>query len=76
MELIIEDIRDYADCESISNLFQNEVCSYIKENNFTSAIITLQKCEMIYCDLESQGTLVDPDLILAILHNLAMCYQR
>ncbi|CAG9310770.1 unnamed protein product [Blepharisma stoltei] len=57
-------------------LIQSESYELIISKDFENAIPKLKKLEQILEALIIQGTNSDSDLILATIHNIALCYQR
>ena len=67
--LTIEEIH-----KSLSKMV-NEGINEILSSNYSSALESLKRCESKLEALVNSGFLIDPDLILSTLHNIALCFQ-
>ncbi|CAG9311786.1 unnamed protein product [Blepharisma stoltei] len=71
-----EVIKGICDIKSVSNLFTTEAYKRIKAKDYKLSINCLEICESMFYTLENQGQVLDYDLIIAILHNLSLCYHK
>ena len=65
-----------ADLQQVLYKLHEEALQKINEQNIGEAIGDLTQCEEILEVVTSKGELTDIDEVIALLNNLAMCYQR
>ena len=75
-ELISESKFNIGEVPKILQENTDTALSYIEKEEYESALKCLSSNEKLLEVVTTQGGYVDPDYILATIHNTALCYQK